>query len=215
MNAKLLLTTLAAAALMAPAAFRAAGAPAAGPASAAPDAGRASAARAVSPASLAGTWRLDLSKSTLPQRPADGSGVRGGRPGGGVRPGGRAGPGGGSGAGGPREGRRAGGPGEIPRLLRVTERDGLVTLADSAGTALHEIVTADPAPPPTGVRRAGGEWDQGTLVTLRDLPMGGLVVERYAVRDGGATLEIRTRIEPEGDRPAREFTRVYRRVESK
>jgi hypothetical protein len=107
-----------------------------------------------------------------------------------------------------RSRRRAGG---IPPVLRISQSGGVITLSDSAGAELEEIVYQDPAPPSRGVRRLGGEWDGASLVALGEGPMGGVLTQRYSLEDGGRTLKIHTRIEPEGDRPTLEFVRVYRR----
>lgn len=153
--------------------------------------------------SFAGTWRLDPAKSTLPGRRGGAAGMRGGmspREGGGMAPGGAR-----------RGDRSRRGAGAMPRILHIAQGGGVITLSDSAGTALEEIVYEDPAPPSRGVRRLGGEWDGARLVALGEAPMGGVLTQHYSLEDGGRTLKIRTRVEPEGDRPTLEFVRVYRR----
>jgi hypothetical protein len=102
-------------------------------------------------------------------------------------------------------------PGALARVLHIAQEGGVITLSDSAGMALEEIVYQDPAPPSRRVRRLGGEWDGASLVALGEGPMGGVLTQHYTLEDGGKTLKIRTRIEPEGDRPIVEFVRVYRR----
>jgi hypothetical protein len=212
MNAKVVMTSLAAAALFASAAPRSATAAGDPPAAAVSDA--AAPALGAMP-SFAGTWVLDRSKSTVPQIPDGRGGMRGGmRAGGpdGARGGGLR--GGGVPPGG-AEGPRARAGARFASRIRITQVGGVLTVADSAGVAIQEIVYEDPAPPSQGIRRFGGEWTGSALVAIGEGPRGGLVTEEYALADHGATLEVRTRIEPEGGREALTFVRVYRRVEAK
>jgi hypothetical protein len=218
MNAKSLLVSLAAAALIAPAT---APAHAAEPekASAAP---QAAAVAAAEMPSFAGEWRLDRSKSKLPQRPEGATrGERGMRAGGGMGPGGM-GPGGGAGPGGMRPGREGrgeggrGGPGgPMSAFIRIGQDGGLLTVSDSSGTVMKEIAYEDPAPPSTGIRRLGGEWNGERLVALGTTPAGDELTEQYTLVDGGKTLEVRTTLAGRDGRPGREFVLVYRRVEPK
>lgn len=203
MSFKTLLTSLATAALLAPAVAGAAG--------------PASDAKSGAPAvpSFAGEWRLDRAKSTFPRRPEGGRRGRG-MGGDGMWGGGRGGGMGAEGSGRMRGGREAEGSrrgGPMRSTIRIDQVDGLLTIADSSGVAFEEIAYEDPAPPRSGIRRLGGEWNGTSLVALGDGPMGGAVTETYTLQDGGKTLEVRTRILPPEDRPAMDFVRVYRRVE--
>jgi hypothetical protein len=181
----------------------------------------AAAAKPAGIASFAGAWRLDPARSTRPQRPG------GPREGIGRGPGGPAGP---RGPGQPGDGVRAvpdGGPrrpdaGNFPRgpgrqrsFLRIDVGGGLMSVADSAGTVMYEIAYEDDAPPAGETRRLGGEWTGRNLVAIGETPMGGLVTETYTLGDQGATLEIRSKVEAQGDRPEIQFVRVYRRAGTK
>lgn len=225
MNAKLMLAPLAVA-LLVPVLAQAQDKPDAGAKKA--DAVATTAATGSMP-SFAGTWRIDRSKSTFPQRPdgarrGDGAGPGGGPggaggaggSGGGPGAGGSMGPGGGSPGGARGDGARRMRSG-MPPYVKIAQTAVVVTVADSAGTAVQEIVYADPAPAPAskGVRRLGGEWNGRSLVALGETPMGGELTETWTLKEQGRTLEIRTKVLPGDDRPALEFTRVYQRVAAK
>jgi hypothetical protein len=196
----------------------------------------ASAGKAKRPPDLSGQWRLDPSRTELP-RPRAGRGEWGGRGGGGF-PGGRGGfPGGRGGApggrGGDWGGRRGGdhgrGPADsaragaarlarLPNWIRIDETLDHVTIRDSTGLALLEVVTSAKERaedrPSSAVLLLGGTWKGDRLEVERTGPRGGRITEKYRLEDKGRTLVIETRIEPNGRRPAMTLKRVYSRVES-
>ncbi len=194
------------------------------------------------PPDLTGQWRLDPKRSDNPQR--GGAGLRGPRgggwgrgPGGGGMGGGPmgggpmgGGPMGGGPGGGPPEG-APGGEGEggaapegalanrpvrLPELIHVTETPELVSLEDSTGAVLQEIVTAagqDTMAHAPGAQVMNGEWKGDKLVVRREGPRGGTLTTTVSLEGkAGDLLVIRTKIEGRGDMPAREFKRVYQRV---
>jgi hypothetical protein len=168
---------------------------------------------------LSGVWRFDPSKSDLPRRP-DGMGGPGGpREGGGWRGGGHE--GGRMGAGSPGgpggEGRPGGGEGggmrrmRLPDLFHVKQESNSLLIADSTGQAVEQIVTSGAAKPaPSGdVAREIGHWTGDQLKVERESPRGGAITEIFQLSNGGRTLVVRTTMPAMGDRPAREFKRVY------
>ena len=170
---------------------------------------------------LSGTWKLDRSKSTMPDRGMRSGGLGlgggpGGWGGGGRRPGGMGGMRGGTGGmRGDRGGPGGGFFGRLPNTIRIDETQGLVTLRDSTGKPLQEIATApgDSTVPAekSGVPRLGGRLDGNRLTIERPAPMGGTIFETYSL-ESDDVLEIHVKIQPDGDMPPREFTRVYNRV---
>ena len=187
-----------------------------------------------SPVDLGGSWQLDLSKSDLPGGPGGPGGFRRGGGGGrGGRMGGRDGGGnlggeglrtGGSddqGRGGP-EGRQGRFGRRLPNFLHVTVQGGVVTFTDSTGAVFQEIRTPDATPdasatnPNDNVRRLTGHWDGGTLVAEMEGPRGGTVVQKYSLEEHGRELDVR--IERKGGSggggrfAGRDFKLVYRRA---
>jgi hypothetical protein len=106
----------------------------------------------------------------------------------------------------------------------------VIRFSDSLGRAVREVVfDADPAKlaagatvgPPPGASasdsvvmwRLGGTWDGRRIEVVHKNLRGLLVSERYELKDNGRTLEVRVQVEADGDRPAMELKRVYRRVD--
>jgi hypothetical protein len=145
----------------------------------------------------------------------------GGRIGGGRR-------GGGYGGGGDAGGQRSSGgarrdrsgsaarPMLLPPVLRIDEAQGMVRLADTTGTEVAEILLESSAPPvsssPSSVRRLTGKWKGSHLQATSDGAEGAKIIEAFSLKSKGRTLEIKTKVEPSGDRPSFEFTRVYEKV---
>lgn len=188
------------------------------------------AAEAKAPPDLTGTWRFDAAHSDQPQRPGGG-----GREGGGRWGGGRGGWGGWGGRGG-HGGRRWGGgggaesrgggqadggqssmrPARLPDFIHITETAAVVSFEDSSGTVLREIATV-PAEADTFLRAPGalhvsGTWNKDALVVTRTGPRDAKITETISLKDKGKTLVIDTKFEASGDRPSREFKRVYTKV---
>jgi len=193
------------------------------------------------PPDLNGDWRLDPKHSDNPQRQGGGfgggggGGMRMGRHGGG---GGWGGGGGGGGWGGRGGGRRGGGgeggsdgggtaggdasgsavgrPVRLPDLMHVTQTAAVVSFADSSGAVLREVsevpADADTLPHAPGAEHLSGQWKGGKLVIQRTGPRDSKITETISLENKGKSLQIDTKIEPGGDRPSREFKRVYDRV---
>jgi hypothetical protein len=180
---------------------------------------------------LSGTWRMDRTRSDVPQRPGEGRGSRGPRMGGGGWGGGRGGGRGGmegggrggSGRGGWRGGSdrdgadqaRARGP-RLPEILHVTETATLVSLEDTTGAVVEEIATvaaeADTFARAPGAEHLSGRWDGDKLVFELPAREGPAVTESITLEDKGKSLVIHTELAATEERPARSFNRVYRRV---
>jgi hypothetical protein len=180
------------------------------------------------PPDFHGRWRFDPSKSDAPNRPegmggpggarGSGGGWRGGsRGGGGMGSGGRGGMGGGGRGG---EGRPEGsGEGggmrrmRLPDFFSIQQEAQSIRIADSTGIVMEEIVTGSAAKDAkTGdAAREIGHWSGDRLTVERQSPRGGTISETLSLADDGRTLIIRTTMGATGDRPAREFKRVYLR----
>jgi hypothetical protein len=196
----------------------------------------ATAGKAKQPPDLSGQWRLDPSRSELPRPRGDrgawrGRGGAGGPRGRGGFPGDRGGlPSGRRGDwGGPRGGDEGRGPADsaragaaraprLPQWIQIKETPDHVTISDSTGMALLDVVTrakeGATEESSSAVLLLDGKWKGDRLEVARTGPRGGKVTEEYRLEDRGRTLVIETRIEPGGGRPAMSFKRVYSRVNS-
>jgi hypothetical protein len=130
------------------------------------------------------------------------------------------------GPGGSPEGRRGHGPGRLPESVTVVQTPGSVELRDSTGVVLRRIITGDStaasrqdlAPSPadsSGVETSRGTWQGQNLVVQSPGPGGHPTTQTYSLADDGQTLRISTLVEASGDRPAVDFTRVYRKTKSR
>ena len=114
---------------------------------------------------------------------------------------------------GPREGGRR--P-MLPDLIRIEQTSTMVTIADSSGTPLEEIVIGsapteqNPLAAPD-VRTASGEWRKDGLEAVRQGPRGKMT-QVFALEDKGKVLTIKMKRESEGRGSSREIMRTYRRV---
>ena len=194
-----------------------------------------------SPPNLSGTWRLDRAHSDTPRggpggshRPeASAERARRGNELGDQGPGGRHGAGGRGprgemdrGPGGSPEGGRGRGPGHLPESVTVVQTPGSVELQDSTGVVLRRIIISDAtaaspkdlAPSPkdqSGVETSRGTWQDQNLVVQSPGPGEHPTTQTYSLADDGQTLKISTHVEASGDRPAVDFTRVYRKTKSR
>jgi hypothetical protein len=171
-----------------------------------------------------------------PDRGSWGGGGGGGGMGGHGRRGGMGGEGGGGMGGGGRGGMGGGGRGDhargadsgsgaqsarplrLPNLMHVTQATSLVSFEDSTGAVIREVTTvsaaADTYLHSPGAERVTGQWNGSQLVIQRPGWRGGTMTETLSLEDHGRSLVIRTAMKAEGDTPAREFKRVYRKEES-
>jgi hypothetical protein len=167
------------------------------------------------PPNLAGAWSVDRSQGDQPgarmgngPRPEGGPGDRGGRPDGG--PGDR-----GPRPDGPRGDRAGHGPGRMPEIFSIVQATDSVELRDSTGVVIRRIVIGakgEVAPKDaSGVEQVPGTWKGPELVVETPSPRGGTATQTYKLSDDGKSLNITTHIDANGDRPARDFTRVYQR----
>jgi hypothetical protein len=149
---------------------------------------------------IAGTWKIDMSKSDAPRR---GGGMgRGERPDG-PPPGamGRCpcGPDGERRGGGMRRG--------LPRVLRITGGAQGYAVADSSGTIVQDISFA-PVSGDEG-RKVQGAWKGDKLVVTRTNPRGGTMTQTFEIEHG--ELVVRTKMERK-DGSDFEMKRVYTRA---
>jgi hypothetical protein len=159
------------------------------------------------PTNLSGWWSLDVAKSDTPGM--GGPGGWGGR---------RRGGWGGSRPQGDAGGGRGGRPARLPSRIHITQDLGIVSIADSIGAPLEEILIGRKVEePPAGmedekaVPRFAGAWNKGALEVERK-GRRGTMKETITLEEGGRDLVIRTSIPARESRPAREFKRVYRRT---
>jgi len=156
---------------------------------------------------LSGAWRFDPERSDKPPQ-----GMHGGH-GGGMHGGGMHG-GWGGGSGGPPtqgsgpEGRGAGRPGRLPDVLHIAQHDGYVSIEDSTDTEMLRIATGVAPAAPMSVMEAQGKWKDGKLEAVSEPREGMKVTQTYSLKDKGATLEVKTKIE---GRRSFEMKRVFGR----
>ena len=161
---------------------------------------------------LSGAWRFDPERSDKPPQGMHG-GHGGGMHSGGMHGGGMHG-GWGGGSGGPPpqgsgpEGRGAGRPGRLPEVLHIAQHDGYVSIEDSTDTEMLRIATGVAPAAPMSVMEAQGKWKDGKLEAVSEPREGMKVTQTYSLRDKGATLEVKTKIE---GRRSFEMKRVFGR----
>jgi hypothetical protein len=163
---------------------------------------------------LSGAWRFDPERSDKPpERMGGGHGGHGGggMHGGGMHGGGTHG-GWGGGSGGPPpeggEGRGAGRPGRLPDVLHIAQHEGYVSIEDSTDTEMLRIATGVAPAAPMSVMEAQGKWKDGKLEAVSEPREGMKVTQTYSLKDKGATLEVKTKIE---GRRSFEMKRVFAR----
>ena len=160
---------------------------------------------------LSGAWRFDPERSDKPPERMGGGhggygggGMHGGMHGGGMH--------GGGGSGGPPpeggEGRGAGRPGRLPNVLHIAQHDGYVSIEDSTDTEMLRIATGVAPAAPMSVMEAQGKWKDGKLEAVSEPREGMKVTQTYSLKDKGATLEVKTKIE---GRRSFEMKRVFAR----
>ena len=106
----------------------------------------------------------------------------------------------------------------LPELLRVTESDSDVRIADSTGSVVALITTgAHPDTTlPAGAERFVGQWKGDRLEESHRTERGANITRTFRLQENGQLLEIRTKIEPEdGSMRTMDFKRVYRKVGSR
>jgi hypothetical protein len=181
--------------------------------------------------SLAGLWKIDPTRTETPfngehHTPGGGFGGHGGWGGGmgGGRHRGGGGPGGDPGQGGDPSGERrtsAARPQPLPAVMRITQHESMMTLADTSGVAVAEIAFGDTASsgasPDTAVTvfaapHFTGAWKGDQLVITRELADGVVIHDTWTLKSKGHELEIKSTI-ARADHPTLEFKRVYQRME--
>jgi hypothetical protein len=147
---------------------------------------------------LSGAWRFNPARSDKPPQRMGGGGHGGGMHGGGMHGGWGGGSGGpppeGGGHGGP-EGRGAGRPVRLPNVLHIAQHEGYVSIEDSTDTEMLRIATGVAPAAPMSVMEAQGTWKDGKLEAVSEPREGMKVTQTYSLKDKGATLEVKTKIE--------------------
>ena len=177
-----------------------------------------------------GTWALDPAHSDMPQRGEgrmrpDGDANAGPRGMGDGERRGEGAPGGPRGdrmgRGGERGGARAAmgtRPPALPPLIHITQTHSVVSLEDSTGAVLEEIsmrpAAADTLAHAPGAQVSHGAWQDSALVVERGGTNGFSLTRAISLEQGGLVLVMRTHFESADGSRARDFRRVYRRVES-
>jgi len=145
------------------------------------------------PPSLAGEWLLDRAHSDFGRGGRGGQGEWRGRRGRG-------------------EGQESGRRQRLPDHIRIEQTNAMLTIADSSGTPLQEIVIGSAANGTTpDVPTLSGEWRKDGLEVVRQGPRGKMT-QVFALEDKGRVLVIKMKRESEGRGPSREMKRTYRRV---
>jgi hypothetical protein len=107
-------------------------------------------------------------------------------------------------------------PGRLPEVVRIEQSGGFVRFADSSGTVLQEIRSADlPADTAAGARSAQqyiGRWKGDKLEVKRPSWRGTMITETYSLADEGRALVVQTKMASDGSMPSRDFKRVYQRL---
>jgi hypothetical protein len=106
------------------------------------------------------------------------------------------------------EGRGAGRPGRLPNVLHIAQLDGYVSIVDSTDTEMLRIATGVAPAAPMSVMEAQGKWKDGKLEAVSEPREGMKVTQTYSLKDKGATLEVKTKIE---GRRSFEMKRVFAR----
>jgi hypothetical protein len=153
-------------------------------------------------ADLSGAWRFDPERSDKPPERMGGGGHGGMHGGyGGMHGGGMHDGHGGWGGGPPAEGSTAGGPegrgsrpGRLPDVLHIAQHDGYVSIEDSTDTEMVRITTDVGPSAPANVVEAQGRWKDGKLEAVSEPREGVRVTQTYALKDKGATLEVKTKV---------------------
>jgi hypothetical protein len=105
----------------------------------------------------------------------------------------------------------------LPDLMHVTQTGSIVSFEDTTGAVVQEITTIgaqkDTLAHSPGAQVLNGEWKGDELVIERQGPRGGKVTQTITLEDKGKSLVIHMKMAGNGDMPARDLKRVYRRVE--
>ncbi len=162
---------------------------------------------------LSGWWSLDSARSDTPGMggPGEnrGEGGWGGRRGGGL---------GGSRTYGDEGSGRGVLPVRLPSRIHIRQDLGTVSIADSIGAPVEEIVIGRKVEEPRAgngdekaVPRFAGVWSKGALEVERKGRRGTMKVT-ITLEEDGQDLVFRTSMPAREAQPAREFKRVYRRT---
>lgn len=104
----------------------------------------------------------------------------------------------------------------LPDLIKVDQTAGYVSLGDSTGAMLLEVLTPTsssgvPAEPAAQTEQVNGKWNGDRLEFQRPGPGGHDITQKIYLEDKGGTLVLETKIPGNGERPGRDFKRVYRK----
>ncbi|HEY3155299.1 MAG TPA: hypothetical protein VGK76_01560 [Candidatus Eisenbacteria bacterium] len=103
--------------------------------------------------------------------------------------------------------------GFLPGYLRISQRPGMLRIADYDNRTLQQIMIANRYRSPNDGRGyLTGRWRGSKLEVERDGPRGSTIIQTFSIENRGRTLVVRTRQEGGRSRPVAEFTSTYRRA---
>jgi hypothetical protein len=103
--------------------------------------------------------------------------------------------------------------GFLPGYLRISQRPGMLRIADYDNRTLQQIIIANKyRSRDNGGGYLIGRWRGSKLEVERDGPRGSTIIQTFSVENRGRTLVVRTRQEGGRSRWVGEFTSTYRRA---
>ena len=103
--------------------------------------------------------------------------------------------------------------GFLPGYLQISQRPGMLRIADYDNRTLQQIIIANRyRSRDDGRGYLIGRWHGSKLEVERDGPRGSTIIQTFSLDNRGRTLVIHTRREGGWSRPVAEFTSIYRRA---
>jgi hypothetical protein len=103
--------------------------------------------------------------------------------------------------------------GFLPGYLRISQRPGMLRIADYDNRPLQQIIIANRyRSRDDGGGYLIGTWRGSKLEVERDGPRGSTIIQTFSLENRGRTLVIHTRREGGRSRPVAELTSIYRRA---
>ena len=103
--------------------------------------------------------------------------------------------------------------GFLPGYLRISQRPGMLRIADYDNRTLQQIIIANRyRSRDDGGGTLVGRWRGSKLEVERDGPRGSTIIQTFSLENRGRTLVVHTRREGGRSRPVAELTSIYRRA---
>jgi hypothetical protein len=103
--------------------------------------------------------------------------------------------------------------GFLPGYLQISQRPGMLRIADYDNRTLQQIIIANRyRSPDDGRGYLIGRWRGSKLEVERDGPRGSTIIQTFSLENRGRTLVVQTRQEGGRSRWVGEFTNTYRRA---